>query len=477
MNSQRLLSVLRWLGVGACLAGIITFYRLIVHANATTVALTFLLLILFVAAKLGLRYAIVTSLAATAGYNFFFLPPVDTFTVSDPQNLLALVAFLVTSVFASRLSDRIRAESAQAQKRSAELEVLYSLSRGLLQTDEVGKLTNAVPAAAMHATGAKSVLFYLLDGDRTYRAGQEWPSSSGTGELRALANAPGVSITSSGDGLVPLKTGVRPRGLLILRGFGHSTQTLEAIGGLVSVSLDRARVAEEIVHSEAIQESERFRTLILDSITQQLRTPLASIKGSVGTLLIGNVKEETSRELLSVIDEESDRLNRLISEAIEMAQLDTQQTSLNVGSQSLAVLIEAAIFMSAEQLGEHQVIVRLQPSLPLVLADYVSIQRVLVNLIENAANFSAPDQPITISAEVCGGMVACSVADRGVGIDPSEQPFVFDKLYKSQNHPRHSAGSGMGLAICRAIIAAHNGKISVTSQVGQGSVFTFTLPI
>lgn len=477
MNSQRLLSIIRWLGVGICLAGIIAFYRMVMHANATTVALTLLLLILFVAAKLGLRYAIVTSLMATAGYNFFFLPPVDTFTVSDPQNLLALAAFLVTSGFASRLSDRIRAESTQAQKRSAELEMLYSLSRGLLQTDEVGKLTNTLPAAVMHATGAKSVLFYLLDGDRTYRAGQEWPSSSSTEELRALANAHGVSIIPSGDGLVPLKTGVRPRGLLILRGFSHSIQTLEAIGGLVSVSLDRASVAEKIVHNEAIQESERFRSLILDSITRQLRTPLASIKGSVGTLLTGNVDQAASHELLSVIDEESERLNRLISEAIEMAQLDTQQTSLHISSQNLSTLIEAAISASREQIGSHQVLVRLQPSLPFVMADPVSIQRVLVNLLENAAAFSTQDQPITISAEARGSMVACSVADRGVGIDPSEQPFVFDSLYKSQKQPGHVAGSGMGLAICRAIISAHNGDISVTSQMGQGSVFTFTLPI
>ena len=199
--------IVRWVAVALCLTGIVTFYRFFVHANPTTVALTLLLLILFVAANWGLRYAITTSIAATICYNaHFFLPPVNTLTVSDPQNLLALIVFLITSVFASRLSDRIREESREARARQAELEVLYRLSRALLQSDELAQLTNAIPAAILLATDAKAVLFFLLEGDRIYRAGSEWPTEIGVDELREMAHS--TTITTSPDGhtsIVPLK--------------------------------------------------------------------------------------------------------------------------------------------------------------------------------------------------------------------------------------------------------------------------------
>ncbi len=186
MNSKRIIAVLRSVGIGALLAAIVAFYRLGIHANQTTVALTLLMLVLFVAANWGLRYAIVTSLVATACYNFFFLPPVGTFTISDPQNLLALVVFLITSVFASRSSELIRKQTRDAQARQAELKVLYQLSRALLQADELVQLTNSIPTAVALATGAPSVLFYLLEGDRIYRSGLDWPSSPGAAELRAV---------------------------------------------------------------------------------------------------------------------------------------------------------------------------------------------------------------------------------------------------------------------------------------------------
>ena len=190
MNSKRLITIVRYFGAALCLAGIVTFYRVVVHANQTTVALTLLLFILFIAAKWGLRFSISASIAATACYNFFFLPPIYKFTVSDPQNLVALAVFLITAVFASRLSHRIRSESRDARARQSELEMLYSLSRGLLQSEELAQLTNSIPASVTLATGSNSVLFYLLEGNRTYRSGAnsstDWPAVIDTTELQEL---------------------------------------------------------------------------------------------------------------------------------------------------------------------------------------------------------------------------------------------------------------------------------------------------
>jgi two-component system sensor histidine kinase KdpD len=452
VNSKRIIAVLRWLSIAILLAGIVTFYRAAIHANLATVALTLLLLVLFVAANWGLQFAIVTSIAAAICYNFFFLPPIHTFTISDPQNLLALVVFLITSVFASRSSERIRTQTRDAQARQAELEVLYQLSRALLQADELVQLTNSIPTAVALATGAPSVLFYLLEGDRIYRSGLDWPSSPGAAELREFSHTP--SITSSPDLLeqiIPLRSGVKPRGVLMLREKQLSVQTLEALGGLISISLDRARAVEEVARAEAAKESERLRGLMLDSITHELRTPLTSIKASVSTMLTADLPPDLSRELLEV--------------------------RMTFSSQPLGAMIDAALQTEAVMVAGHQVTVKIPATLPNVNADPVWIQKLIANLLENAAKYSAAESPITVIAEVSGDSVACSVADRGAGIEPMEQSLIFDKFYRSRNRSANTSGTGMGLAICRAIAEAHNGTISVTSQLGQGSVFTFTLPI
>jgi two-component system sensor histidine kinase KdpD len=476
VNSQRIIETMRWLGAGVGVAAIVAFYWMLLNVNPTTVALTLLLWILFLAARWGLRYAIVTSFAAGGCYNYFFLPPVGHFTISDPENIVALLVFLGTSVVASRMSNRIRQESMDARARQAELEVLYRLSRALLQTEELAQLTNSIPAAVALATGASGVLFYLLSGDRVYRAGADWSAQLSIDQLKELSHNPGiVSSASAQETMIPLRTGVRPTGVLIVRGTTLSHQSLDAMGGLVSISLDRARAMEDVTRAEAAKESERLRGLMLDSITHELRTPLTSIKASVSMLLDSELKPEVAHELLTVIDEESDRLNRLVAQAVEMAQLDTQEVRMSFSPQPLRQMIDGALETYKAGLAEHPVAVTLPPNLPLVEADPVWIQKLLGNMLENAAKYSAPGQPVFISAEVRGAFVVCSVADRGAGIDPMEQSLIFDKFYRARNRAQNVGGTGMGLAICRAIAEAHGGGISVTSQPGNGSVFTFTL--
>jgi two-component system sensor histidine kinase KdpD len=477
VNSKRTIEIVRWVAAAACLAAITAFYLVVLRASQTTVALTLLMLILFLAARWGLRYAIVTSLAAGGCYNYFFLPPVGHFTISDPENVLALIVFLITSVFASRMSNRIRQESEDARSRQAELEVLYRLGRALLQTDELAQLTNSIPSAVALATGAKGVLFYLLQGDRVYRSGLDWSVQLSTEELKELSHNPGI-VSSAGaqETMIPLRTGVRPVGVLIVRGTGLSHQSLDALGGLVSIALDRASAVEDVTRAEAAKESERLRGLMLDSITHELRTPLTSIKASVSTLLTSELRPEVTHDLLTVINEESDRLNRLVAQAVEMAQLDTQEVRMSFSAQPLGEMIRNALETYKSDLGEHPVTVTLPATLPLVEADSVWIQKLLGNLLENAAKYSTPGQPIFVSAELREDQVACSVADRGAGIDPMEQSLIFDKFYRARNRAQHTSGTGMGLAICKAIVEAHGGSISMTSQPGNGSVFTFTLP-
>ena len=453
MNTGRLIALVRCLAVIAALCAIVATYHLWVHVNPTTVALTLLLLILVLAARWGLRYAVGTSIAAAACFNYYFLPPVGTFTIADTQNWVALFAFLGTSIIASRLSDRI-------------------------QTENVAELLNAIPHAVEAATGASAVALYLNQGEKLYFSQGSGMQDLDEMNLEAAMHLPRIS-SAKGDewNVVPMRVGVRPRGALLLKGVSISCTTLEALGGLASIAIDRAEALESASRSEAARESDKLRTALLDSITHELRTPLTAIKASATTLLsTKDIEPANQREMLVVIDEESDRLNHLIAQAVQMVQLDSHEIHMDLAAHAVPELIENATHGCASAVDGHPVDVRLSQQLPKVLADPNWIERVLCNLLDNAVKYSPSGQPITISAEQRADMVAISVADRGVGIEPLEQELIFEKFYRGQSQRYRVSGTGMGLAISRAIVEAHHGNISVISQPERGSVFTFTLP-
>ena len=474
MNSRRTLAITRWALSLCALAGIVTVFHRWLHVNPTTVAMMLLLFILVLAAEWGLRYAVVVAVVATGCYNFFFLPPFGTFTISDPQNWLALFAFLTTAILASRLSDRAREEAAEARARQRELEVLLRLSRELLQTESVSDLLNSAPATVASVLVAPSAVLYLLEGDRLFQAGVDGATGVELPHFHTLANELTAPRQDGEELQIPLRTGVRPRGLLIIRGASLTPSTAEAVGGLISVTIDRAQALENVARGEAAKESERLRNLMSDSITHELRTPLTSIKGAVTTLLSVPVDAENQNELLSVIDEECDRLNRLVSEAMEMAQLDAQQVHMQFAPVRVMELVGHARTACGWVEDQHPLAVNVQEDLQ-AKGDAEFLQKVLTNLIENAGKYSKRGTPITISAEQRGPWVNISVADHGEGIDAAEIPLIFERFYRGRGQSEQTPGTGMGLAISRAIMEAHGGSLDVVSQPGQGSVFTMTL--
>ena len=582
----------RWLIVANGLAGIVALYHYYLHVNHTTVALTLLFLVLVLAGNWGLRFAVAASIAGTVLFNYFFLPPIDTLTLADTQNWVALFAFLATAMYASHLANRIREETAEANARRREAEMLYRLGRQLLQPESVGQLLNFIPSSVANSFNSPAVTLYICEGDRIYlsdpkrvssprlpwqpddaRAADPYlnPERTRTDIVRDLREAMNQPVyRPPTDGLptaVPLHIGVRPSGALLLEAVSLSRETMEALSGLISMSIERAEALEKSARSEAAKEAERLRTALLDSVTHELRTPLTAIKASVSSLLSQpTLSAEQDHDLLTVIDEESDRLNRLIEQAVEMAQLDEHKVHLEIKPHPVAELIRVAVEqVQAKCRAAHQtreIRVSLSPTLPPVLADAAWIDKVLTNLLENAVKYSpaippapaqpifvtadrapsnplaisvadlvdsavdearlanpnrefrvtlshglpsviadagwihkvlanllgnavkysppvppAPAQPVYVTADRQGDTVAISVADRGAGIDAIEQAMIFDKFYRGQGQRNRVSGTGMGLAIARAIVNAHSGAISVTSQLGHGSVFTFTLPI
>jgi two-component system sensor histidine kinase KdpD len=257
-----------------------------------------------------------------------------------------------------------------------------------------------------------------------------------------------------------------------------SHETAEAIGSLVGTAIERTRAIEELTATRAAQENERLRSALLDSVTHEFRTPLTSIKATISGLLEGvGLDEEQRKELLTVANEETDRLNRLVGEAAEMAQLDAQVVDLDRRPQAISEIVESVMEDLRAVLKQHPVELQFPDSLPRVMADFERIREVVRHLVENAAKYSPGGSPIHISAEVQDGQVTTSVADRGPGIDTLEQCLIFDKFYRGRTQRYTAQGTGMGLAIAKVIVEAHGGTISVVSQLGHGSVFSFSLPI
>ena len=462
----------------AVIAGVTFFYRHVLHVNQTTVALSFLLAILAVSAVWGMAVSVFMSVAAVFSFNYFFLPPVGTLTIADPQNWVALFAFLVTSITGSQLSSRIRKEADEAHQRRREMERLYRFSRQLLGEGNVIQLMNAIPDYIVESFEAGASALFLPQKDKFYRSGFGAAHLDEERMKAAFLNDEVTLDTEHGEYFLPVRLGVRPIGSLGISGAQLSRQSVEALGTLVAIAIERARAVEQLGQTEAERQGERLKSALLDSITHDFRTPLTSMKAAVTGLLSskGSDKQQT-HELLTIINEECDRLNHLVEEAAEMAKLEAGELELELAPTPVEDIIRAALSHRKGALAGRCVEVRVAPDLPLVRADLERAQEALVQLIDNANLYSPKDQPITITAELNGNTVTTSVADHGPGIDDFEQTMIFDKFYRGKDQRYLVRGTGMGLPIAKAIISAQHGTISVTSQLGHGSVFSFTLPV
>ncbi len=466
-----------------------------IELNPTTIALAYLLGVLGISAYWGLRQAIFMSVIATLAFNYFFLPPVGTFTIADPQNWIALFAFLVTAVAVSELSARAQREAQSAVERRQELERLYAFSQLLLSSDNPAELLNLIPRYIADSFGVRSAAISLSNRSDVYRSG---PTIDGLDsadlKLVCLRGEPRLDAARQ-SAFIPLRMGIRVVGCLGVAGPMLSRQTLVAIGNLVAIAVERAGAVEKLSRAEAARESEQLRSVLLDSVTHEFRTPLTAIKASVTSLLgsSGHTPEnrapespapesyspEEKQELLTIINEETDRLDRLVGEAAEMSKLDANKVEFHLVSAPIGHAIEEALDELKQLLVHHPVEVRIPAGLPNVRMDPAHIKEVLVHLIENAAKYSPDGAPIRITAEAkdADQMLTISIADRGPGIDEFEQSLVFEKFYRGRNQRVRVHGTGMGLAICRAIVEAHGGHLGVTSQLGHGSVFYFSLPV
>jgi two-component system, OmpR family, sensor histidine kinase KdpD len=478
VKKNLLTTLARYVAALAAVALITFFYRHTRHFNATTIAFTYLLAVLGASTLWGLAVSVFMSLVATLAYNYFFLPPVGTFTIADPQNWVALVTFLATSVLASDLSTRARNQADEANRRRREVERLYKFSQRLLTAGNPIELLNAIPRQIVDIFEVGAAAIFLSDKQKIYRSGMNMPQLDAA-SLKAIVAREDMQVNEEHSlCFAPLRIGSRILGSVGISGPVLSRPSLEALGSLIAVAIERAHAIELVGKTEAAREGERLKSALLDAIAHDFRTPLTSIKVSVTNLLSPAKLDDAQRtELLNIINEECDRLNRLVGEAAEMARLEAGEVKLQMQTLRVVDLISQSLEVCKGVLGTRPVRIEMKNQELHVSADLARAKEVLVHLIENANLYSAPEKPITIGAEEQGDFVSFSVADQGPGISDAELGLIFDKFYRGSDQRYRVQGTGMGLPIAKAIVEAHGGTISAISQLGQGSVFSFSLPI
>jgi len=465
--------------VGVFVTLLITeIYRHEPLANVTTVGFTFLLAILIASTLGGLRTAIAMSVVAALAFDYYFIPPVNTWNINDPQDWVALSAFIITSVVGSTLSAWARRQTKEARHQRREAEQLYDLSQQLLSAGDSQALCNAIPDNIVNAFGAKAAALLLSDGQAVFYS----PGGSNqidAGHLKSSLGYKDVQvIADQGVCFVPLRLGINVIGTIGIAETGLSEATLDALGSLVTIAIERARAIEQVGKIEALRESERLKSALLDAITHEFRTPLTAMKISVtGMLSDLNFDREQCRDLLTMIDEGCDRIDHLVGEVSEMSRLESGETRLDFKRHSVGELIETALADCQDVLAARPVERGIANEEVAIRADLVWAAKVFVHLINNANLYSAPGEPISIRTETRNGYVFFSVTDRGPGIEPTEVKRIFEKFYRGKEHRCRIKGTGMGLPIAKAIVEAHGGAIGVTSKLGEGSVFYFSLPI
>jgi two-component system sensor histidine kinase KdpD len=468
-------------------AAVLAVYHWALAVNAVTAALTLLLAILFISTLWGLAEATAASVAAVLGFNYFFLEPIGTLTIQDPQNIVAFVAFLITAVTASQLSAYARRRTVEAESGRLEMERLHALVQTMMLRGSARNTASEFVQDVMQAFGCSAAAFYYQAGGEVFRSGPQSGSVSDA-DLTAAAEALDISVDRDrGIAIAPVRLGVRSLGSMALMGAGTavptdalaaalpgalpSEQTLRAIGNLAAIAIERARAFDEASRSESARQSEALKTALLDSLAHDIKTPLTSIKAAVTSLLGG--AEPSQRELLTIIDEEADRLNRLAAEVVAMARIEAGKLHLEKRPVAAAEIVSNAL--SALPADARPVTVNVAPELPLVDADPEFAAQVVKQLVENALKYSPGGSPVVVSAERRDARIVIGVADRGPGIEENERARIFDKFFRGRRHRFDTKGTGMGLAIAKGIVEAHGGRIWVESEPGQGSVFYFAL--
>ncbi len=467
------------------------------------IPLVFLTAALAAGATQGLYPSLLASVLASLAYNFFFLPPIYTFTIADPENVVALGFFMVAAVVASRLAAGVRAQAVAASSRARTTEQLYAFSRKLAGIGELDDLLWATAYQLAAMLKRNVVLLLPEDGRIAVRAGYPPEDALEAADLAAATwcwehNRPAGRGADTLPGarrlFLPMRTGRGKVGVIGLDSglpgedgallSPDQLRLLDALADQAAVSIERVQLADESDRHRLLAETERLRNALITSISHDLRTPLAAILGAASSLESYDASLEAGgrAELAATIREEAERLNRFVANLLDMTRLESGGLTLRRELADLGEVVGSALARAGRVLPAERVRLEIAPDLPLLALDVVLFEQVVFNLLDNAARHAGAG-PVEVRAWPEGDVVKLVVSDSGPGIPAAALERVFEKFYRVGGDAERRgddllAGTGLGLAVCRGFVEAMGGRIVAGNRTDRsGAVFTITLPV
>ena len=515
--------------------GIIYVFQL--YPRIPNISLLYLLIVLTLASTRGLYSAIVASVVAFLSFDFFLTQPLYTFTIFKVEEWLALFIFLVTAIITGQLASALRLRAEQARKREYETRVLYELVRDTNREENVERQLSIIARAVVDvfsSWGVRDCAILLPDAsgklviqantrsskEQVTLLADEAATATWVMSQAQTAELHDVSLTPQGYApravvrstnlkypmrryvrMVPLKLGQRVVGVLRLsmeddprlfsaerslgvereRSHPGTTFFWTFVDQAASV-IERERLRRETLQVEVLRRTDALRAALLSSVSHDLRTPLSSIKAAASSLLQEDVQwdDEARHSFALAIMREADRLNRLVANLLDMSRIEGGALKPEKEWYPINELIQDVVARMQPVLQGRVVHTDLPADLPPVKLDYLQIDQVLTNLLENAVRYTPAESPIDIGVRLDGEYMLISVADRGPGIPAADLDRVFDKFYRvmeTQTKATRTTGSGLGLAVCKGLVEAHGGRIWVENRQGGGAIFQFTLPL
>jgi two-component system, OmpR family, sensor histidine kinase KdpD len=460
------------------------------------VDLVFLTAVVSVAVRFGLWPSLLASVAASLCYNFFFLPPVYTFTITDPTNIAAFFFFMLIAILVSNVGARVRTQAVTAIGRVRTTESLYAFSRKLAGTATLDDVLWATAYQIALMLKVRVVLLLPEDGVITVKAGYPPEDELDKADL-AAANWAWGNDRPAGRGsdtlpgakrlFLPMRTGRGPIGVIGIDDdktgpllTPDQRRLLDALVDQGALAIERVLLVEDMDRVKRTVESDRLRAALLTSISHDLKTPLASVLGAASTMrdLSGDLSDAEKRDLLGTVIDESERLNRFIANLLDMTKLESGAVVPNTARHDLGEIVGSALRRAAKILAGHKVSLELAADLPMLELDAVLFEQVLFNLLDNAAKYAPTGTTISIRSVRDRDQVTLQIADEGAGIPPAELESVFDKFYRAQKGDHVRPGTGLGLAISRGFVEAMHGTITAANRRDRsGAVLTIRLPI
>jgi two-component system sensor histidine kinase KdpD len=476
----------------ACMAVTLLSIPLAEHFDRSNIVAVYILSVVLIAVRFGRGAAAFAAVLSVCSFDFFFVPPRFSFAVSDAQYILTFIIMLAVGLITGQLTAGLRFQARVAAHREERAGSLYEIARdlsGAVQIDQVVRISDESIERTFRASAA--LLLPNAAGQLTHTSSRpdaalavdigiaQWAFDRGQPAGFGTDTLPGSEVL-----YVPLRAPTHARGVLAVKArnrrllrIPEQRQLLDTFAALIAIALERVHYVEVAQDAVVRMESERLRNSLLAALSHDLRTPLTVLVGLAESLALTKPPLSAAQlETAEAIQDEARRMSTLVSNLLDMARIESGEVKLNLQWQPLEEVVGSALNAARGMLKQHVLEVHIPRDLPLVRIDALLIERVLVNLLENASKYTPPGSRISLAAEVIGEQLSVSVSDNGPGLAVGREEAVFQKFTRGE---RESAtpGVGLGLAICRAIVESHQGKITATHRPGGGAQFTFTLPL